>query len=146
MVSETITVDLKNGSGVDSEGDKQKNQFYRNFSNTNSKDESIYVSEFIPEDKLNALNDIYNQNLQHLQSFLQKVNEKNEESIKTEQDEADQENGSQAKYVSKNKSARTLSENHYSSIEKTHPNPKRSLREHRLSINMNRVNNFQKVF
>ena len=89
------------------------------------------MSDLMNEDNVHALNDIYNQNEFNLESFLHKIQEKNESSEneskekKSELQEKIDEKRLELKYISSEKEDTFASE--------------RSLRDLKLSINKSRV-------
>ena len=119
-----------------------KSEIGKYLSNISSKEESFYISETMPEDRLNALNDIYNQNLQNLQSFLLAENEKKESQKSKEEPQKEEEIKEDLK---SKQSDKKLTKSSFSDLNRNQDKNK-SLRENKLSVNMNRITNFTRKY
>ena len=101
----------------------------------NSGNESPALSEVTNEDNINALNDVFQQNEMNLDSFLDQIQE-----IKEQEEEGASEGGqSDAELTDKIKEKR-LELKYVSGEQRENFASDRSLRDHNLSINQNRLN------
>lgn len=97
--------------------------------------DSPALSEMVNEDQVNALNDIYQQNEFNLDSYLDKIQEKNEEEEKSLKFEEDDQN-LQNKIKEKRQELKYISLDKQDNLENY--GSKRSLKDHYLLINSSR--------